>query len=818
MAALLMTIDAHAEVPRQLDAAAIRHELDGLPVVGTVLYIAAHPDDENTRLLAWLANVRHVRTVYLSLTRGDGGQNLIGEEQDGLFGLIRTRELLEARRIDRAEQLFTRARDFGYSKTPEETLALWGHDEILADVVWAIRLVQPDVIVTRFPTGGPPNHGHHTASAILASEAFTAAADPARFPEQLDRVRPWQAKRLLWNVSSWTMTPETDTSRWLKVDVGTYSPLLGASMGELAGRSRSMHKSQGFGAPQQRGPLPEYFEALAGTPPQADLLDGLDLTWGRVPDASPLGERLEALVAAYDDRAPHRSVEGLLEARGLATALPDSPWKTHTLRRLDALVVACAGLHLEALADRVGGSPGDAVTVKLEATNRSPVPLTLIAATLPDGSRVPLDAPLADDVPFLRSIDATIPAGAPSTGPYWLRERQATARFTVSDRSLLGLPVGPPALPVTFELGVGSGRLTVVRDLAFKWVDPVQGERTRAFEVGPPATAAFAREALVFPGSAPRPVSVTVHASRAGLRGDVRLEVPAGWSVTPASLPLELAKAGDEETCVFTVSPPPRAADSPPRAKAVITVGGRAYSEAVTHIEYPHFPIQAVHREASVPLVAFPLVRKGDRVGYVEGPGDKVADALRDLGYAVDVLSDETLSHGDLSPWSAIVVGVRAFSNTPRIAVWQPRLMSWVEHGGTLVVQYATQNRLSSLLAPIGPKPLEIAQGRVTDETAPVKLLAPDHPILTRPNRLTGADWDGWVQERGLYFAASWDPAWTPLLEMADPGEGPQQGALLAMDHGAGHVVYVGLSLFRQLPAGVPGAFRLLANLVDHAR
>lgn len=824
--AILTVLTPAAALPPQLDAAAIQHELDELGVVGTVLYVAAHPDDENTRLLAWLANERKVRAVYLSLTRGDGGQNLIGEEQDALFGLIRTRELLEARRIDGAEQLFTRARDFGYSKTADETLALWGRDEILADVVLAIRRVRPDVIITRFPAEGPPNHGHHTASAILANEAFAAAADPARFPAQLtgpDAVQPWQARRLLWNVSSWNMPPDVDKSKWLEVDVGSYSPLLGASMGELAGRSRSMHKSQGFGAPQQRGTILEYFEHVAGDPAQGDLLDGVDLTWGRVPGAGPLAERLEAARAAYDPRAPHRSVAALLEARDLAGALAPSPWREHTLRRLDALIVAGAGLHLEATADRVGGSPGDPLPVTIEATNRSPVPLTLAAVVLPDGTRVPLDAPLSADVPLTRRLDSTIPAGAPSSGPYWLQAPADGARFTVTDRTLLGLPVAPPDLPVTFELRSGAHALTQVRGVAYKWVDPVQGEQRRDFEVGPPATIAFEREALVFPGHTARPVRVTVRAGRPDIQGTVRLELPSGWAASPPSSPVALAKEGDEETLVFTVSPPRgggsvSGAGTSPLARAVVEVGGRPYSESLVHIDYPHIPIQAVHRPASVPVVAFPLTRAGDRVGYVEGPGDKVADALRDMGYTVDVLSDETLSRGDLSPWSAIVVGVRAFSNTPRIAVWQPRLLRWVEQGGTLVVQYATKNHLSDLLAPIGPRALAIGRGRVTDETAPVTPLAPESPILTRPNRLGPGDWDGWVQERGLYFAEKWDPAWTPVLSLADPGEPAQEGALLAMDHGKGRVVYTGLALFRQLPAGVPGAFRLLANLVDHAR
>lgn len=808
---------ARADVPRQPDAAELQHELDKLATVGTVLYVAAHPDDENTRLLAYLANERKVRTVYLSMTRGDGGQNLIGEEQDALFGLIRTRELLAARRIDGAEQLFTRARDFGYSKGPDETLALWGHDEILADVVWAIRRVQPDVIITRFDAGGAPNHGHHTASAILAAEAFAAAADPARFPEQLAHVQAWQANRLLYNVSHWTITPETDKSAWLALDVGTYSPLLGTSWGELAGRSRSMHKSQGFGAPQQRGPITEYFLPLQGTRPVGDILQGLDLTWGRVPGGAAVAKRVDEARAAYDPRAPHKALPGVLAARDLVLALPDGPWKDLTLARMDALVVGLTGLHLEALTDRVEGVPGAAVTVALEATSRSPVDLRLLSVTLPDGRAVAVDRPLDDNVPLTLEQTVTLPADAPFTTPYWLRQPSDGARFRVQPE-LIGRPDNPPALPVVFAIRAGDQTIQVVRDLAYKWVDPVQGEQTRAFEVVPPATVAFEREAIVVPGAAPHDVHLVVRAGVADLRGTLRLELPAGWTASPATVPVSLAAVGDELAATIAVRPPQeKKTGGAGRARAVVDVGGRAYSVSAAHIDYPHIPIQVVQAEASVPLVPFTMTRLTDRVGYVPGPGDKVPQSLRDAGYAVDELTDAQLTGGDLSPWKTIVVGVRAFSNVPRMKVWQPRLHAWAAAGGTLVVQYATRNHQSDLVAPIGPKQLEIGRGRVTDETAPITLLDPKHPILSRPNAITAADFDGWVQERGLYFADKWDPAWTPLLSMADPGEEPQQGALLVMPTGSGRIVYTGLAFFRQLPAGVPGAYRLLGNLIDHA-
>ena len=812
--------------PDQPDASHIQHALDGLGVVGTVLYVAAHPDDENTRLLAYLANGRHVRTVYLSLTRGDGGQNLIGEEQDELFGVIRTHELMAARRLDGAEQLFTRARDFGYSKSADETLAKWGHEAILADIVWAIRRVRPDVVLTRFATDGPPNHGHHTASAILAAEAFEAAADPGRFPEQLAYVEPWQADRLIYNVSHWLITPETDTSPWLKLDVGTYDPLLGVSYGELAGRSRSMHKSQGFGAPQERGPIVEYFQPLAGTRPAVDVLDGLALDWRRFPGAETLAGLVEAAARDFDPRAPHRTIPALLAARAEARKLSDETWKRSTVARIDALVAACAGLYVEATADRVGATPGETVPLSLEATNRAPVAIRLVSVTLPDGRTVAVDAPLAPNGPLVRVEPFRLPDDTAYTAPYWLRAPAEGDRYAVADPRLVGLPVNPPALPVTFTVEVGGETLTFVRDVVYKWVDLVEGERRRPFEVGPPATVRFERDVLLLPNRAPRTVRVTVGAGRKDLRGAVRLVLPSGWRVAPASVPVALADVGDETTVRFTVTPPPGttpgttvgAVSGPDaRAHAEVVVDGVPYGVSVVRIQYPHLPIQTIHRDATLRLVPFDFARRSARVGYVPGPGDKVAESLRDAGYVVDVLSDGQLTSGDLGAWRTIVVGVRAFSNTPRMKVWQPNLLQWVEGGGTLVVQYATRNWRSDLVAPIGPAALTIGRGRVTDETAPVTFLAPDSPLLTTPNRITAEDFVGWVQERGLYFGESWAPAWQPVLAMADPGEAPQEGSVLAMDHGKGRIVYTGLSFFRQLPEGVAGAYRLFANLIDHA-
>ncbi len=804
---------ALAQPPHQPHAGELAARIRRLGVVGSLLYVAAHPDDENTRLLAWAVGARGLRAGYLSMTRGDGGQNLIGTEQDELLGLIRTHELLAARRVDGAEQLFTRARDFGYSKSPEETLRLWGREAVLSDVVLAIRRFQPDVIVTRFTTR-PPNHGHHTASALLAEEAFAAAADPKRFPEQLGALQPWQADRLLYNVSTWNLPPDADMSAYLPLDVGGYDPLLGRSWGEISAESRSQHKSQGFGVPAERGPLKEYFTPLAGTRPKADVFEGLDLTWRRWRGTEAVLRAVEEASIGFDARAPHRSIPALLRVHEALSALPDTnPWKAIKLRETEALVAACAGLFLEARARETTGVPGHPVALNLVALNRSPAAIRLVSVTLPGGESVAVNTELAEHAPLKLSRTVTLAADASISTPYWLRQPAAGALYQVPDPALIGRPEGPPAMAVTFTYTVSGRRFAAVQPVVYVWTDPVRGELYRDFEIAPAVTATLDRDVLMFPNGAPQTVSVVLAAGRAEVAGKVRLELPAGWRSEPAEAPFQLATRGEEHTVLFRLTPP-KGASERGRLRVIVDSGERSESWRVRTVNHDHIPPQTVRQASEAALVPFALATKVKRIGYIPGPGDRVAESLAAVGYEVTLLPEERLASEKLERFEAILVGVRAFNAHPRLGLHRERLLKYVERGGRLIVQYNTASRVGPLTAFVSPYPLELGRDRVTDETAAMTALRSQDPILNAPNRLSAADFEGWVQERGLYFASKWDERYRPVFAMHDPGEQPLQGGLLVARHGKGTFVYTGLAFFRQLPAGVPGAYRLLANLL----
>jgi len=796
-----------------MHAGKLAHELDRLANTGRVLYVAAHPDDENTRLLAYLANARHVTAAYLSMTRGGGGQNLIGSEQAELLDVIRTEELLAARRLDAAEQRFTRMRDFGYSKSADETLRIWGRDEALADVVWVIRSFRPDVIITRFDEN-PPNHGHHTASAILAREAFVAAADAARFPEQLALgVEPWQADRLLRNVSHWREIPPPPDA--LPLEVGGHDPRLGMAYGELAARSRSQHKSQGFGVAGERGSIVERFVHVAGTRPKADILEGLDLTWNRFGAAgAAFAEALDAARAALDRDHPERALPALLRAHAAAAGLSDDVPRVRDARRsLDRVIAAASGLFVRAAAARAGAVPGSVlpVTVEIVAGATGGESMRVRRIVFPDGH----DAGAVDLAPGEKKTiahDVAVAADAPISSPYWLAQPAAAGRQVVADSGAIGAPSGPPAISVALEIGVGDRTLTLDTPVVFSWTDRVHGERLRDFQIVPPATVTPAREAVMFANGATARVDLRVRGGRDDVRGVVSLELPDDWKCEPSEVAVELARADSEETVRFAVTPPPGAIaiDVAP----AVTVEGKAWSIREDVIDYEHIPLQRVLRPSSLRLVPLALDLPKGPVGYIPGSGDTVADDLRSVGLDVETVDDETLRGGDLSRYAALLVGIRAYNTSEAVRNAHPRLMRYVEDGGTVVVQYNTHSRWAPLDVAIGPYPLQLGSGRVTDETAAMRSVASDDVVLRRPNQITAADFDGWVQERGLYFAETWDDRYRPVFAAADPGEDELLGGLLVAEHGKGRYVYTGLAFFRQLPAGVPGAYRLLANLL----
>jgi LmbE family N-acetylglucosaminyl deacetylase len=840
----LVTTSAHAAgPPPQPNAAQLRLALGKLGVVGSVLYVAAHPDDENTALLAYLANGALLRTGYLSITRGDGGQNLIGPEQGPELGIIRTQELLAARRIDGAEQFFTRARDFGYSKSPEETLRIWDKDAVLADVVVVIRRFRPDVIITRFSPEPADTHGHHTASAMLAVEAFRAAADPLYRPEQLTNgVTPWQARRLLWNRATFFAKPGEDFSRYDKLDAGGFNPLLGASYGEIAADSRSMHKSQGFGVARARGPNVEYFSTLAEAPGTARgaVLGGLDFSWGRLPGTAAVRAAIDAVARSFADAAPQASLAGLFAVDAALDGVGDAHWRALKKRDVRELIVACAGLFADATAAEFRATPGAEIEVTATAVARAAAPVTLKEVRFPRaGTETGTDtetvavgkslaaAPGLVAAPIEIKRKLKLPGELQLTTPYWLASPPEPGSYAVADPRDIGSPEDQPPLHVDLVFEVDHKPLVVSRSIAYKWTDPVAGERYRPLEITPLVSVLPDTKVLMFPlrGHRPEPLTVRLVAGAALVKGTLRPDIPAGWAVEPPSAPFELAAKGDERELVFQVRRAPERAPVrgeealPPTASSlrlVAEVGDARFSRGVVHIEHSHIPVQTWLAEAEVRLVPVALEVAGTRIGYIPGPGDDVPASLRRVGYEVTVLGDEALRGGGaaLAHFDAIVVGVRAFNTNDRLRGAHALLMKYVEAGGTLVVQYNTNSRLGPLTAPIGPFPFEISHDRVTDEAAAVTFSTLAHPALTTPNKLTGIDFDGWIQERGLYFAGKWDPKYQTPLAMHDPGEKPLSGSLLWAKHGKGTFVYTGLAFFRQLPAGVPGAYRLFANVL----
>ncbi|HVR44177.1 MAG TPA: PIG-L family deacetylase [Thermoanaerobaculia bacterium] len=811
VSSILAAAPAVVRPERMDDAATIRLGLERLGVLGSALYVAAHPDDENTAMISWLASGRLVRTGYLAVTRGDGGQNLIGNEKGELLGVIRTLELLEARRIDGGEQFFTRAIDFGYSKTPEETLRIWGKERILGDFVRVIRMFRPDVIVTRFPPDGSGGHGHHTASAILAEEAFRLAADPGAYPEQVGRYGTWQARRIFWN--SWR---PAETTGLVAVDLGEFNPMLGRSYTELAGESRSMHKSQGFGAAERRGSLLNYLELRGGAPAADDPFEGIDLSWRRVRGGETIPPILERARAAFHAEDPSAIVPHLIEMRHAIQALPaHGRWEIETVERklqeLDELIRQAAGIWIEAVAPVPAGVPGTSVATRLTVVNRSRLPLLAWTAA-PQGGAIRSE-PIAYNQPWAPTIEIAIPEGAPFTHPFWLRQAHDDGAWRIVDSSLIGLAVEPEPLRLPLVLEIDGEPVGFEIPVTYRWTDPVLGERYRTFEIHPPATANVESGVLLFPEAEEKVVRVLIKAGPQAVRGIVRPVIPEGWGVRPASIGFELGEAGAEQVVAFTLTPPEEAAEGDLSILIDPEGWSTPYFLSRLPLDYPHIPVQTLLPHATASLIRADVRRRGERIGYVMGAGDEVPEALRQMGYEVALLTDEEIGSGDLGSYDAIVIGVRAYNTRKRLGALQRRLFDWVERGGTLVTQYSTLDR--DLPETIGPYPLKISRDRVTVEESPVEILSPRHPVASAPNRITEADFERWVQERGLYFPNEWSSEYEPVLAMFEPGEDEKRGSILVARHGRGVFIHTSIAFFRQLPAGVPGAYRLFANLVS---
>lgn len=798
----------------QPDAARIRLNMMKLNFLGSVLYVAAHPDDENTRVITYMANDRLAATAYLSMTRGDGGQNLIGPEIRDKLGLIRTHELLAARRIDGGQQFFTRAVDFGYSKSADETFQVWGKEEILSDVVRVYRMFKPDVILTRFPADERAGHGHHTASAVLAAEAFDLASREDFLPEQVREFGLAKPVRLYTNTGRWWNNSITkETPGVVALDVGRYSPLLGASYTEIAAVSRSQHKSQGFGSGSSRGEELEFFEYVKGTQSDEALFEGINTTWTRVEGGAPIQRLVDEMIAAYDMTNPAASVPALLNIRKEIASLKPGVWKERKLAEVNQLIQDCLGLYCGATSRQYYAVPGEPLGVNFEFVKRSGG--SVIVESVRSGA-LHLDtlvlAELEENIEFTFSASHPVDEGLDYSDPYWLQEPHGIGRFTVQDPSLIGMPESPSAIRFTVLLRVHGEPFVVEVPLNHRWVDPVKGEQFRPVEVVPAVDIRIPHEVIIFEDQDPRDIRVTVHSNSVRtVSGELKLELPEGWKCTPSALAFSLAESNATAVGAFTVVPP--RGESVGRLRAVARVGGHTLSRSLETIAYDHFPIQTLLPEASARVVRLDIAKEGQMIGYIEGAGDEVPEALRSIGYDVWVMKNEDITAESLARLDAVVVGVRAMSTRDGIERIMSQVLRYVEEGGTAILQYNNDTRLDHKL--FAPYPLKLSRDRVAEEDAAVRILLPDHPALNTPNKITVRDFEGWVQERGLYFPSSWDPHYSALLSMNDKGEPPRDGSLLVASYGKGYYVYTGLSFFRELPEGVPGAYRLFANLVS---
>ncbi|MBS1512632.1 MAG: PIG-L family deacetylase [Bacteroidetes bacterium] len=814
---VLVANQTQAQTPKTYTSSEILLQLKKLNVLGSVLYIAAHPDDENTRLLAWLANEKLYRTGYLSLTRGDGGQNLIGDEQGLDLGLIRTQELLAARRVDGAEQFFSRAFDFGFSKSPEEALRIWGHDKILSDVVWVIRKFKPDVIITRFPTTGEGGHGHHTASAILAGEAFDAAADPAKFPEQLKYVSVWKAKRLLWNTFNFGST-NTQREDQFKVECGDYNAVLGKSYGEIAASSRSMHKSQGFGVPAQRGSVIEYFKTIKGDAPVNDLMDGVDLTWDRV-NKDNITKKINSILKEYDVEHPEKSLSALVKLYGELDKVEDGYWKELKQAEIKKILEQCSGLFMEAVSNTQFVAQGDSMKITLTVNNRSGANI-LNADVQIDSTYVIFDQ-LQKNVNRIKTYTWNVAPDATLSQPYWLESQKEKGSFNVEDQQKIGKAESDP-LSVTFSVLIDGREFTFRKPVWYKYTDPVKGELYEPVSVITPVFVGTAPSLVLFSSAVKgqqKTVKLVLQANK-NINDSVQLSYnKSDQTVQAGSVAANMTK-GEKRAYNITVTNSGLAENEVAQLNGVVNVKGIGQKQLLgqTRISYDHIPDIVYHRVDPVKLVNLDLKTEGNFAGYIPGAGDKIPEALEQMGYKVVTLKEADITPENLKQFDVIITGVRAYNTNEWMNNVYDALMQYVKDGGVLFVQYNTSNQIGPVRAKIAPYPFTITRNRITDEDAKVNFLLPDHRALNYPNVITAQDFEGWIQERSIYNAENTDTAYKKIISMKDPGENEQDGSVIIANYGKGRFVYSGLVFFRELPAGVPGAYRLFANLIANKR
>jgi LmbE family N-acetylglucosaminyl deacetylase len=757
----------------QKTSADIYAQIKKMGVVGSVLYVAAHPDDENNSFLPYLTKERMYRTAYLSLTRGDGGQNLIGKEQGVELGFIRTQELLAARAQDGAEQYFSRAYEFGFSKSSEEALSIWDHQQVLSDAVWVIRKFQPDIIITRFPRDARAGHGHHSASAIIANEAYIAAADSTKFPEQFAYgVKPWKAKRILWNTFNFgTVNTTNDTQ--LKLEVGGYNAVLGKSYGEIGAEARTMHKSQGEGRPRRRGASYEFFETTGGDIPTSDIMDGIETNWDRF-QAPAIQLAINDILKNYTITAPSKSVPALVNLYKSIAQLPMSLWRGYKLAELQSIIKEAAGLYIEASTQQQEVFPGSSLQVQLFLNQRTNTNTVLEKLILPGRDSI-LNKQLVNNQNSSWDYTFKVPVTQAISQPYWLVQPKTEGMFVVNDQTLIGKAENDPVFTAACKVIIEGQPFTFIVPVNYKYVDPTKGDVFQPVVVVPVQEIKYDKEVVVINGE--KQVSVGYQEiNHTGTSVHHQIDIKSALEILPT--PKEQ---------VFKRT-----------------------------IQYDHIPTITYFAPATTKLVNVNLKTKGSKVGYIDGAGDKLPEALIELGYQVTVLKETDIELSKLKTYDAIVVGIRAYNMFDYLTTKNDILNEYIAQGGNLVVQYLKSNQVGINKVKVGPYAFTVNAGkRVTQENAPVDFVLPNHSVLNFPNKMDKTDFDNWVQERSTYMAENVDTHFEAPFSMSDKGEKASTGSLLIAPYGKGNMAYVSLVLFRQLPAGNPGAYKLLANIVS---
>lgn len=870
---LIAPLPAAAQVRPIYDLGAIGlgQKIKRLQTTASAMHTAAHPDDEDSGLLARLARGESARVSYLSLNRGEGGQNVIGSELFEPLGVIRAEELLQARTLDGGQQFFTRVMDYGFSKKREEAARIWGEQQVLGDMVRAIRLFRPLVVISRFSGTPADGHGQHQLAGYLSPIAFKAAADPAQFPEQLrEGLRPWQAKKFYVG-QGFAQNPNNAPT--LIVNTGEYDRLIGRSYFEIAMEGRSQHKSQEMGSLELRGKQNSGVRLAESTvgknETERSVFDGIDTSITGIPKTVNLNDdflngNLRDIQAAaakalanFDAMNPGKTIEPLAEglretrkarreiaeraARGQNAPLADADFLLAQKERefSDALQTA-ASIVVDALSDAETVVAGDSInvavrvfasegsTVKAGGANlRVPQGWTATPATQPTPAPAQGFRPRDEAAANAYFFKVSAPANAALTQPYWLESPRQNFTFNWSSPGAeKNMPFQSHLASAEVKMEIGGEEVTVTKPIQYRFADQIRGELRRDLNVVPLVSVGLDSNLVIAPVS-PRVqrhkivVSVTNNAPRP-TKGAARLNLPSGWKATPAAADFNLKAKGEKTAVSFDVTIPAGAKPDSYKITANAVVGNQTFNQSMQEIAYPHIQTHRRYLPAEVSAKVVDLKITPVRVGYIMGTGDQVPDAIRRLGLNVTMLEEKDLATGDLSRFDTIVVGVRASQVRPDFVANNNRLLDWVRSGGTLIVQYQQHEYIRDNLPPFPAKMDMVVNGaqrisnvRVTDENAPIKILVPTHPVFNYPNKIGASDWENWIQERNLYNFSTFDAQYTPLLESHDEGDPESNGGLVYAKIGKGNYIYNSYSFFRQLPTGNPGAYRLFANMLS---